>query len=214
MQGKWSSIAIDVLVATVTGAMAAVAIFPIFVIPLIVCVVSIVFATRSRMRDGNLRLATCGAIATTFVFVGVVTAAAVYQPTKVIEQQLSRSVTLPSTRMTLADLAELVTYNRRAFPIGISIGFDDEDKDIVVEWPSRELTVRDFLVAIESQTVLRHRFMHCGNGYTVLGGGDCSFGLYIREPKLAGTPLPRDRFDSETGSPDSPLSGSRSDKRP
>ena len=77
----------------------------------------------------------------------------------------------------------------------MSFCFADADKNTVVEWPRRDLTIGEFLDAIESQTVLRHRFMHCGNGYTVLGGGDCCFGLYVRDPELAVPPFPRERFD-------------------
>jgi hypothetical protein len=36
--------------------------------------------------------------------------------------------------------------------------------------------------AIEAQTPLRNRFHHCGNGATVLWGGDCYFGVGFRVP--------------------------------
>jgi hypothetical protein len=55
-----------------------------------------------------------------------------------------------------------------------------EGAERVVRFPSKEPTIGEFIAAVESQTALRHRFHHCGNGYTILWGGDCSFGLFFR----------------------------------
>jgi len=104
-------------------------------------------------------------------------------------------VDLEETNMTLAELAYLASYERERMPIRTSFCFADADKHLSVSWPRTKLTLREFLSAIESQTSLRGKFMHCGNGYTVLGGGDCCFGLYVRDPELAVPPFPRERFD-------------------
>jgi hypothetical protein len=66
--------------------------------------------------------------------------------------------------------------------------FADSDRDAFVRWPSSRPTLREFIEAIESQTLLRHEFGHCGNGWTLLRGGDCSFGLVIQDPALLGPP--------------------------
>lgn len=186
------SILVDILVALLTAAIAVSVILPFSVVAPAVCFAVVKSTTESRRRDGQTRLAACGAIAAALVFVGVVAAAAAYRPAKVVERQLSRPVTLPETRMTLAQLAYHHRFYRRDIPAVMEIAFADEGRDIVVEWPARQITLRQFLKALESQTELRHKFSHCGNGYTILGGGDCSFGLMIFDPELK---RDQDRFD-------------------
>jgi hypothetical protein len=102
-------------------------------------------------------------------------------PVKVEDRQKSRHITLPKQAMTLAELAEPVKQGWDRFyyccvdvPTGLA--------DCPVWFPSRELTVGEFISAVEAQTPLRHRFHHCGNGYTILRGGDCSFGLHLHAP--------------------------------
>jgi hypothetical protein len=58
----------------------------------------------------------------------------------------------------------------------------DADASQVVEWPARELSLRQFVEALETQTDLRHRFLSCGNGYSLLKGPDCGFGMILRNP--------------------------------
>ena len=94
MHHKPISIACDVLVALVTGAITTVTIIPFSAIALMFCVVAVFSATRTRLCNGQPRLVACGAIAATFVFVGLVTTAAAYKPTKVVEQQLDGVGTL------------------------------------------------------------------------------------------------------------------------
>lgn len=187
-----ASILGDILLALVTAAIAVAVILPFSVFALIVCFGIEASATEHRVRDGRPRLAVGGAIAAMLVFAGVVGAAAAYRPVKVVEQQLNRTVTLPATRTTLAELAYHATFDRRHFPALTSLTFADRDQNVVVEWPARQITLRQFVDALESQTDLRHKFSHCGNGYTVLGGGDCSMGLMIFDPELK---RDQDRFD-------------------
>jgi hypothetical protein len=141
------------------------------------------------------RFASANCLASVLLFVGLVTVAAMYRSSKIVEQQLDREIALTSTRMTLAELSYAASYDRRSFPMQTSFCLADADRDTVIEFPRRDLTIRELLDAIETQTALRRRFMHCGNGYTVLGGGDCCFGLYIRDPELAVPTFPRERFD-------------------
>ena len=195
MSNKAFSISSDFLFPLAAGAIAAMAVLPFSAIAFVVGVIAVLMKSRSRLCAGHARFAVVGLVASTVIFGGIVAAAALYRPAKVIEQQLQRTVNLPSTRLTLAELSYEAAYGRRSFPIQVSFCFADADKDIVVEWPHNDLTIGDFLAAIESQTVLRGRFVHCGNGYTVLGGGDCSFGLYVRDPQSAAPPFPGERFD-------------------
>ncbi|MGH7138598.1 MAG: hypothetical protein ACREHD_22865, partial [Pirellulales bacterium] len=62
----------------------------------------------------------------------------------------------------------------------VRISAHDDEKTQVIVFPDTNLTLRQFVGAIESQSTLRHRFGHCGNGSTILWGGDCSFGLHLR----------------------------------
>ena len=110
-----------------------------------------------------------------------VVAAAASAPVKVVDRQKSRRITLPKQVMTLAELADPIEHGWDRFYYG-SVNVPAGLADCAVWFPSRELTVGEFIAAIEAQTPLRHRFAHCGNGYTVLWGGDCSFGLHFHAP--------------------------------
>jgi len=48
-----------------------------------------------------------------------------------------------------------------------------------VKFPNSPITVRHVIATIKAQTNLRYMFVHCGNGSTILLGGDCSMGLYF-----------------------------------
>jgi hypothetical protein len=185
----------DLVIAAACAMIAAVSIIPFSIIAFIVFVLATFARTRSRIRSGHARFASATCVVSVFLFVGLVSVAAMYRPSKVVEQQLDREIALTSTRMTLAELSYAASYDRSSFPIHTSFCFAAADQDTVIAFPRRVLTIREFLDTIETQTVLRRRFMHCGNGYTVLGGGDCCFGLYVRDPELAVPPFPRDRFD-------------------
>ena len=100
-------------------------------------------------------------------------------PNKVVDQQMSRRITLPKQVMTLAELANPVEHGWNRYYY-CSVNVPESLAGHAVQFPSRELTVGEFISAVEAQTPLRHRFHHCGNGYTVLWGGDCSFGLHFR----------------------------------
>ncbi len=177
-----ASIIIDVLLAAAAAAVGVAVIAPFSFLALAFAFAVVKMMIDARMRDGRRRLAVYGALAAIISFSSVVAAAAAYRPAKVTEQLLDRQVTLPSRQMTLAELAYQITYDRRGFPVRMWIGVPDDDSDQIIQWPSEELTVREFLAALETQANLQHKFAHCGNGYTVLGGGDCSMGLSIFDP--------------------------------
>lgn len=107
--------------------------------------------------------------------VAVVWAASV-APGKVVDREKARTITLPKQAMTLDELADPVMHGWERFYF-YSVTVPDGLGDRLVRFPAREVTVGRFIQEIESQTPLRHRFGHCGNGSTILWGGDCSFGL-------------------------------------
>lgn len=75
-----------------------------------------------------------------------------------------------------------VYYRRDSFPIKTSVTVPESGSSLILRFPSRRRTLRQFVAAVEKQSSLRHRFAHCVNGSTVLWGGDCSFGLRLRDP--------------------------------
>ena len=185
----------DVLVSIGCGTVTAICIIPFSLIALIVFGVASFRTVRARVRSGRAQFAIVNCFVSILLFGGIVAAAAAYRPSKIEEQLLRREFTLPATQMTLAELSYTATFDRQAFPIAISFSFADADKETLIKWQSQDVTLGEFLDAIESQSVLRRRFMHCGNGNTILHGGDCTFGLYVRDPELTVPPFPRTRFD-------------------
>ena len=188
----------DVLVSTACGTIAAVSVIPFSLIALIAFGIAVFGTARARVRSGRARFGTTNFLVSILIFGGLVGSAWAYRPTKIEEQLLRREIKLPATQMTLADLCYATAYDRQVFPITISFCFADADKETLIKWQRHDVTLGEFLDAIESQSALRRRFMHCGNGYTILRGGDCTFGLYVRDPELTVPPFPRTRFDVDS----------------
>jgi hypothetical protein len=65
-------------------------------------------------------------------------------------------------------------------PRYIYIATTSQNVDKQIRFRTTDITLREFVDTIESQSDLRHRFMHCGNGSSILFGGDCCFGLRLR----------------------------------
>jgi len=133
---------------------------------------------QARARGGQawavelgMQLATMGALVL----------AAASAPGKVVDQVKARLVALPRREMTVAELREPSAYGL-TIPLRYTVSAPDDLAGHVVRFPRANPTVREFIAAIETQTPLRHRFGHCGNGWTILWGGDCSFGLFFRVP--------------------------------
>ncbi len=187
----------DFLVSAIFGTITAVSVVPFSLIALLVFCVTLFGAARARVRSGRARFATVNFVVSIMLFGGILATAAGYRPSKIEEQFLRREINLPVTQMTLADLSDAAAYDRQTFPITISFSFADADKEKLIKWHRHDVTLGEFLDGIESQSVLRRRFIHCANGYTILHGGNCSFGLYVRDPELVSPPFPRTRFDVE-----------------
>ncbi|MEM9186660.1 MAG: hypothetical protein AAGB00_09220 [Planctomycetota bacterium] len=117
----------------------------------------------------------------------VVLAAACLWPGKTCDRLLDQPVRLGAAAYTLAELCDATTLPPRTkveLPVTVTWTFAPEDAEKSVAFAGAELSLRHFVAAIESQTSLRHRFVHCGNGWTLLRGGDCCFGLSLRDPEL------------------------------
>ncbi len=187
----------DVLVSAACGTIAAACVVPFSLIALIVFGIASYRTTRARTRSGRSRFATVNCLVSMLIFFGLVGSAAAYRPSKTEDQLLQREIKLPATQMTLAELCYAASFNndQHVFPVRISIWFADSDKDTLIKWDRQVVTLGEFLDTIESQTRLRRRFMHCGNGYTILRGGNCCFGIYVRDPAPAVSAVPREQFD-------------------
>ena len=101
-------------------------------------------------------------IATQFVSMIVVVSAAAVAPVKTVEQRKAQYIELPQQVMSIAEMESPAAHGLPGF---YSFRAPEQFAGEVVRFPSRELTVGQFITAIEAQTPLRHRFGHCGNGW-------------------------------------------------
>lgn len=174
---------IEVLASGVLAYAAAASILPFSLVALCFWAAGALEIFRVRRSNGQRLHGAVGFGCSLVAYLSVLIAAAAYVPAKTIEQYLDRQVVLDSTSMSLQQLDSYCSDHRERFPTWIYLAFADNDKDIVVRWPSEHLTLREFVQSIESQTGLRHRFLSCGNGWTLLHGADGGFGLQIRDRK-------------------------------
>jgi hypothetical protein len=107
--------------------------------------------------------------------------AAASAPCKVVDRVKARRLTLPRQEMTLGEMREAQDEGLIR-PIRFQMSVPDAMAAKVVRFPSCEMDVAAFGASIEEQTPLRLRFRHCGNGWTILWGGDCSFGMRFTVP--------------------------------
>jgi hypothetical protein len=169
--------------AVLSFAMAAIA----AVVPMLIgfgAIAGLVPMLWSAFRDTRRANRIAFGIASVFVAMSVFAAtvyAAHLAPWKTTEQYLERKIELPRTNITLRELAcRDDDYTASRYLKGVTVSISDDLLESSVDFPSTTITLRDFVATIESQTPLRRRFSHCGNGSTVLWGGDCSFGLHLR----------------------------------
>ncbi len=114
------------------------------------------------------------------LMVSVVTGAAL-APCKTVDRVLARTMRLERDSFTLGELREGKPH-RREGQILCWFSVPERLSGQAVRFPGRTISLRQMIAAVEEQTPLRHRFFHCGNGLTILWGGDCSF-LGFREPE-------------------------------
>lgn len=114
----------------------------------------------------------------------VVIAMASAAPVKTKDRLLVRPVTLPKAEMSLGELKALADEEVRPhhFPVRVWLSVPPAEAGRVVRWRGTEMTLREFLDTIDGQTRLRHQFGGCGNGSNILFGGNCCFGVFLRDP--------------------------------
>ena len=158
-------------------------VLPLSAAALIAWVALLSYRALHLKRTGRRNLA-WATVVTQVLLMGAVVVAAHLAPMKTTEHFLDRTLVLPRQELTLADLAgEPDALRPEWMPRWISITAADEERLTLIRFDSAMLTTRQFVGTVERQSTLRHRFSHCGNGWTVLWGGDCCFGLYMRRPR-------------------------------
>ena len=146
----------------------------IMILPWIIFV-SFVYRKESRRGRG---ISTLMSYVTITIVVVVL---AVLAPVKTTERVLDRRMILPRTAMTLEELDRDTNFvDAHWLPRSIHVSSKPEDADQVIRFRDTDVTLREFIATIEKQSNLRHRFLNCGNGSSILFGGDCCFGLWLR----------------------------------
>lgn len=140
-------------------------------------VIVVAIASKRETKRG-LGVLTFG----TYVLVTLsIVVAAVLAPVKTSERVLEHPLVLPKTEMAITELDRETNFeNTQWLPRYIYVATASRNADKQIRFRSTDITLREFVDTIESQSDLRHRFMHCGNGSSILFGGDCCFGLRLR----------------------------------
>jgi hypothetical protein len=117
--------------------------------------------------------------------VSIVLLLGAFAPVKFQDRVLDRQLALPASEMTISELNQATSWgaNHERVPVHISWRARQDLWSTKVQLPTERLTLRDFIAAVETQTPLRHRFVHCGNGATILFGYGPSGELYFRDPQ-------------------------------
>ena len=137
----------------------------------------VAFATKREKKRG-LGAST---FATYVVVASSIVVAAILAPVKTTQRVLQRPMVLPKTELTIAEMDRETNFeNTDWLPRFIHVATTSVDANKLIRFRATDITLREFVDTIESQSNLRHRFMHCGNGSSVLFGGDCCFGLSLR----------------------------------
>jgi hypothetical protein len=143
---------------------------------------AVIWVARTELRMGHQMRAGMAVVVQGAGMV-VIVIAAVLAPGKTTERFLDRTITIPNAQMTLSELAGSPDEPKPEWcPFLLSISVPENERATVIDFPGKTISLRQFVDSVEHQSTLRHRFMHCGNGYTVLWGGDCCFGLRLRHP--------------------------------
>jgi hypothetical protein len=168
-------LSVQIVIAVIFGVIVVASVLGINVLAFLVWMaLTICMARKYFVAHRKQSMITIIALQT--IVMSLIIVAAILAPVKTTDRYLRRSIRLPNTEMTLGELHDLTDSDHR---YGITVAATPEDST-VISFPARQLNLRQFITAIEKQSSLRHRFSHCGNGYTILWGGDCSFGLRVR----------------------------------
>lgn len=147
----------------------------VFVWPFLVLVWVIREARAGSWRAGVAELTL------QFGLMSFLVAAAIWAPCKYEDEYKAKRIALPKQALSIKE----ITSNDdipASCPFRYWVHLPDDIPNLTIRFPSRDLTIGEFIAAIEAQTPLRHSFSSCGNGSTILWGGDCGFGVEFSLP--------------------------------
>lgn len=175
----------DFVVAAVVAATFVTVEFDLATVLFFFWFVCLFLSLRRSARNKNYRMI-AGRFGVHLTVMVLVTTAAVLAPGKHIQQVLHRPVRLKKSTMRLSELEDYCNHHSRhrggqQFPLRVYIVRNDNAPDQLIHFPSDQLTLEEFIDAIESQTQMSHSFAGCGNAYTILKGRAYNFGLSITE---------------------------------
>lgn len=148
----------------------------LMIVPWII-VVSVACRHEAKRNRGTSTLVTYVAVT------AVVVLAAILAPVKTADRVLESPLVLPKTELTLGEMDRDKNYDTLDWlPHSVSIASTPGKAAQAIRFRETDITLREFVETIEEQSNLRHRFRHCGNGSSILYGGDCAFGLHLRDP--------------------------------
>lgn len=177
---RLSFLGANAVVGLVLGVPTAVLPAPGFLV-LAATLTALVYSLRTFPLRRAWRLCLAAVVIQLATIAATLTAAA-YAPMKTADHLLNeKRIVLPKTAMTLGELKEQEETGQLRVPLLRGIHMSEREAILLVHWPATELTMRDFVRAIEEQTPLRHKFGNCKFG-TILTGGDCAFGLTLYSP--------------------------------
>jgi hypothetical protein len=175
----------SVLMALVLGTIVVVTPLGIRELAALAWMIALGVVVRRISRRGERKLAAMFLVLQIIVACAVLVAASA-APGKTKDKVLSKHMALPGQDLTLAELQQCLEFSGRPIdrvPIRISLTFAEGDGATEIHFPAENLTLREFIASLESQSNLRAKlkFSSCGNGHTILWGEDCCFGLHFRE---------------------------------
>ncbi len=127
---------------------------------------------RAGLRELSLQL---------FLMSSIV-AAGIWAACKYEDQFRTWRIGLPNPVMSINEMRTAHGMTAR-FPYRRWVRFPDDFPNTTIRFPSRNLSMVEFIQAIEGQTPLRRNLIRgCANGSTILWGGNGAHGAYFEVP--------------------------------
>lgn len=106
---------------------------------------------------------------------------AILATVKTTERLLKSPVVLPKAELTLAEMDQETNFEcAQWLPRYIYVATTSENSNRRIQFRTTDIAFSEFIDTIELPSDLCHRFRHCGNGSSILFGGDCCFSLRLR----------------------------------
>lgn len=167
------------LIGLAFGLMFVVCVFPLNVLVFIAWIALADTMARLSSPSGVTRLKPIIAQVTIFA---TVTVLAFASPFKTQHEHLTKQVRLPKSDVTVSELQRITAqHGRCTLPVHVTFDYYGDLNDKLIHFEKVDLTLGEFITAVENQTPLRHRFAHCANGYTILWGYPPSFMLALND---------------------------------